>query len=201
MQFVIRFMAALCLLFVTLNSYSHDGIFFTVEGGWASPSDMPSSNEVGAFKVNSSNFPVFRASLGYMHDFTPYYGLGIEAGFADYGNYDYYAKCLMVNTQISTTEFLVTNEYHINSQYDFYVKIGGIRNTFEIISNNKKYNEEHTKIQPMVVVGGNYNITPHVAITVSYSRSFGETIHSLTDRSWVAPSINTILTGLRITSF
>jgi hypothetical protein len=189
------------LLFVSLPmvAVAHDGIYMTLQTGWAGKSGLPSKSKVGARGLDRENIPVWRASVGYLHDFVPSFGVGFEAARGIYGKYVYhFANIRSATIRNATTEFLVVAELHQRA-LDYIGKLGGIRNTTNI--HYVEGNSNETRIQPEVAFGLAYTFVPHFAVTGQYAHAFGEKLGTLAKPGWKSPSLNELLLGLRVTFY
>lgn len=180
-------------------AYAQNGIYMTVDSGWAGKSGLPSKSKVGAHRLDRKDIPVWRAGVGYLHDFVPWFGLGFEAARGVYGKYVYHFNNIHAATiRNTTTEFLVVAEFHQKS-LDYIAKVGGVRNTTNIHYVSGNNNE--TRIQPELALGMAYTFMPHVAITGQYARTFGEKLGTLAKPGWKSPGLNQLLLGLRVTFY
>lgn len=193
-----RIPGALLLLLPTL-ALAQNGIYTSLESGWAGKSGLPSQSAVGASQVHRDDAPVARLAIGYVHDFFPKFGAGLEAGRGWYGHYTYrFSTTPSGSIRSSTTEFLAVAVLH-QAAWDYLVKTGGIRNTSKI--RYYQGNRDSTRIQPEVALGLAYTFRPHFAVMGEYAHSFGSSIHSLAKPNWASPSLNELLLGLRVTFY
>lgn len=201
MKKIILYTATLVLAVWQTEAPATSGIYTTVESGWANQADLPSKDKIHARSTKADNFPIARLGVGYIHDFSfnPKFGIGFEAGTGYYGKNTYhFADGSKVNIKTTTIDFLFVAIAHLN-QFDVFGKIGGNRNTTTGIKISADSNDDESTIQPEVVVGMNYNFTPHIAATVSYMHTFGKQITDFSDNGWACPGLNAVLAGIRFT--
>ena len=60
--------------------FAVSGIYIDAQTGWSDLLNMPSPGEVGAVSVKKQHVPSYRVSIGYLHDFNRYIGVGFEVG-------------------------------------------------------------------------------------------------------------------------
>lgn len=188
------------LLLWQTSAYSQTGIFVNLEGGWVKKQGLPSTSEANAIKCKQHDFPAARLGVGYLHDFNSFIGAGLEAGHGIYNKYTYHlANGNKLDAESSVTDFMGILMFHIK-KVDIFGTFGGNRHTLDVtkVAGAKGKRD----IQPEMMLGANYTIMPHFAVTLNYLHTFrhkGATIKN--DNTWVAPSLNAIMAGIWITFF
>ena len=184
-------------LMFTTAVFARDGIFFNLSAGGSYLSGMPTAAEAGAKSLSEQNYPAWQASLGYIHDLYPSFGIGVEAGYGSYSRYRYNFKAGRLNTTSYVLRFMFDMAAHIKKT-DIFLKIGGVRNS---LSYTGLQNDEETKIQPITELAVAYYLSPHYAIQLTGEHVFGEKITRLIPAPYSAPSITAVLLGLHIKFF
>lgn len=198
MHLIRKIFCFICLL-CPLLAQAQNGIYTTLETGWAWKNSLPSQQESGAQSVDQKNIPAWRMAIGYLHDISSKFGVGFEAARGIYGQYTYrYSNQPSDVAKNSTTEFFIVTELHRNT-WDYFVKLGGIRNTTVITNHISDSNI--TRIQPEAAIGTAYTFLPHWAVTGEYAHSFGNHISNLLTPGWKSPSLDELLVGIRITFY
>lgn len=177
---------------------AQNGIYLGLEGGISSFSGLPSASNSAALSLDQSYFPnSIRASLGYNHDLFPRFGLGFEAGAGWYGQATYqYLNGLNSTITVNTIEFLGVGTVHVCPKFDLLIKIGG--NRFDSVVQGVNASPTNTNISFQAGIGGAYNFTKHLALTVNYTHVLGKPIRHLSTIGWAQmPSVNEGLIGLR----
>lgn len=203
-KFFLKIALGLSLNWVILQAQAVNGIYLWGEGGYAQQTNLPSSDAVMAQNFHADLPLGLRASVGYNHDFTHYFGLGLEVGTAYYGHGIYqFAQQDDVGISTTTVEFLTALNFHYH-QWDFYSKLGGIRITPSLSGETSA--EPDTIIDGEVIVGTAYNFSGpylnHFALTLNYItilQNFNDDndIHD-PNHTWTASTTaNAVLLGLR----
>jgi OOP family OmpA-OmpF porin len=192
-------LTALSVFCYSTFAHAYNGIYFTGEGGIATQSGLPSAESVGAESVTTSYRPnAVRLGVGYNHDLTRYFGLGINVGLGWYGKttYDYYDD---TSNDVSSRglEFLAVGTFHVTRCWDLFAKVGGVRQTMIVTGVNAP--SRQTQIRSEAAIGAAYNFTPHFAATITYARLIGQNVDSIANLDNQGPSVNEGLIGLRYT--
>lgn len=181
-----------------ITAFASTGIYANVESGWAKQAGLPIALAVGANNLQRKNLPVVRASVGYLHDFNERLGIGFEVARGSYGKTIYHlTNGTKIDVKTAITDFLLVTVIHFK-RIDLLGKIGGNRNTTSIDRSNG-VSDEQCRIQPVLMAGLSYNFTSHIAATISYMHSFGNSISNFSSSEWKSPGIDAVLGGLRIT--
>lgn len=179
------------------TAYAKDGIYVTLDTGFATQNGLPDSNQTQADSVENRWLPpAIRAAIGYNHDITPQFGVGFEAGPGYYGKTVYQFDSGSNTVTESTLEFLAVASWHVQ-RYDWIAKLGGLRITPNISGNNAP--ESDTQIRLEAALGAAYNITPHIAATLTFAHVLGDNISSFDEIGAKTPSLNEALVGMRYT--
>ncbi len=174
-----------------------DGIYITLEGGHSSLPGLPSTTAVNASSIQIKSLSALRGGIGYIHDFSHWFGLGFEAGIGKYGRITYYFSAGDIKATTTTTEFMVPFIFHLVPKCDFLLRIGGIRQTLDL--QNSTTTRSNTRIHPELIASLTYNFSAHFAAIGSYLRMFGQQLTNLTGAAWATPGANAIMFGLRAT--
>jgi len=189
------------LLFIPVLTFAQTGIYFNLAGGWSQQYGLPSLTQINANNSKQNNFPVVRAGIGYLHDFNPSFGLGFEIGQGIYSKTVYhFSGGAKLTARSSISDFLGVLAWHVK-KIDLLGKFGGNRHTNSV---PKIFNARtQTDIQPEFILGMNYIITPHFALSLSYLHAFRHNKPAIIpyNNRWTAPSLNALLAGLTITFF
>jgi len=188
----------LCTLNLT-TAQAKNGIYLLLEGGVATQDGLPKKEDVNATDVKINYAPnAIRAGAGYNHDLFPFFGIGFETGVAQYGKTSYtYADGSTTDVTSRTLEFLAVGTFHLNKQFDLFTKVGGLRLTPN--ASGKDAPEKNAKICTEAAIGGAYNFTPNLAVTLTYSHVFGSQLKTIAELDGKAPSLNEALLGIRYT--
>lgn len=183
------------LIGTAMSVEARNGIYATLETGWAQQSGLPSAAQAGASNVGSHTFPsAYRAGVGYNHDIWDCFGIGLDIGAGSFGKETYVYTSNQTNVTSSTLEFLAFGQYHF-TKIDVIGKLGGIRQTVHISGQDSQ--PDQTQIRTQAVLGAAYNINEHVAVTADYTHVFGQSINSFSETQNQAPSLNEVMAGLR----
>lgn len=190
--------AALLALYAA-NAAAYNGIYLTGEGGIAAQTGLPSAFKVGADSVTTSYSPnALRFGVGYNHDLTCRFGIGMNIGLGWYGNTIYdYPNDTNNHVKSKALEFLAVGTYHMTQRVDIFAKVGGVRQTMLVTGFNAP--GEETQIRSEAAIGTAYNFTPHLAATLTYAHLFGEQVDSINNLNNEGPSINEGMLGIRYT--
>lgn len=203
---IIRIILGVYFALFMLQAQAVSGIYLWGEGGWAEQTNLPAADAVMAQRFHTDLPLGLRASVGYNHDFNPYFGLGLEVGTAYYGHGVYeFSQQGDVGISTSTVEFLSALNFHFH-QWDFYSKLGGLRITPSL--SGEPSAEPSTIIDGEVIVGAAYNFCgpsylSHFALTLNYItilQNFKDdnNIHDSENPAWSASTTaNALLFGLR----
>jgi|JI102314A1RNA_FD_contig_101_223308_length_3070_multi_4_in_0_out_0_4 hypothetical protein len=188
----------LLFLFAITSIYAKNGIYLTLDGGYANQSGLPSPATAGASSLENSNSPnAIRAGVGYNHDINRFWGIGVDIGVGQYGDATYnYPDGTDTKVVSSTVEFLGVGMFHLQKT-DILLKLGGLRLTPEVTGQNAP--AEDTQIRFEAALGAAYNFTPHFAATATYAHVFGGQVNTISDLGLQTPSLNEGLIGLRYT--
>ena len=183
------------LVLPCVTAQANSGVYGTLEAGLGTQQGLPSQAEANAVYYNNSS-PGLRASLGYNHDFSKYWGLGAEAALGRYGDTNYtYADGTSNQIKSSTSEYLGVVMLHLQP-VDIFVKAGETRQRMSAYGVNTP--PTGSGVHPELALGTAYNITKHFAATVTYAHVFGEQVESISDLGGTLPGLNELLFGLRI---
>lgn len=189
------------LLFVPLVSFAQTGIYFNLAGGWAAQHGLPSLADISASNSTQDNFPVGRASIGYLHDFNSSFGFGFEMGQGFYSKATYhFTSGAKLSARSSISDFLGAIVWHLK-KIDLFGKFGGNRHTINITEIFNAGNQ--TDIQPEVMLGMNYIIKPHFALSLSYLHGFRHHTPAIVsyNNRWTPPGIDAFLAGFTVMFF
>jgi len=187
------------LALILASAHAENGIYLSIEGGIAAQDGLPTQGDVGAVDMQTSYaINAIRASVGYNHDLFSFFGFGLETGVGQYGKTTYtYGNGLTTEVTARTLEFLAVGTFHINKQFDLLTKIGGLRLT--PIASGVNAPGNNAKICTEAALGVAYNISPHLAATLTYSHVFGSQLDTIGELSGKAPSVNEGMLGIRYT--
>lgn len=185
------------LLITTLSVQAKDGIFVVGETGWGYLYGLPGHELPGVRKISDTFFPsAYRASVGYIHDFFPFFGFGLEVGFGRYGRRTYcFVGSKNAYVSITTVEYLLNFLFHIK-KIDLFAKVGVGRENLYVLKEDRL---AVLRVRAQLFFGVNYNFTHHVALTLSYGHIHGCEVHSLNVTERHVPYLNTVLLGVRFT--
>lgn len=195
--------------FFVVKAQAVSGIYVSLDGGWAHQTGLPSVELVNATSMSQSQEPnAYRGGIGYNHDFTRYFGMGVEVGAGRFGQATYqFADTEEMTIASDTMEFLASFLFHIR-QFDLFTKVGGTRLTPSISGADAAVGG--TIINPSFIFGGAYNLqaTPacpllrHFAVTLSYETILKSDEHDIKEPNglWgVSTAFDAVLLGIRYT--
>jgi OOP family OmpA-OmpF porin len=191
-----KLFTTLFILFFTITAFAKTGIYVNAATGWSNQPNFPTASEANAYKTKVEYFPIIRVGVGYMHYFNSTFGLGFELGQGYYGKTTYYFNNGgKFSARSRLLDFLAVFAMSFN-KFDLHAKLGGNRHTITTA--------KYADIQPELIAGAAYNFNNHFAIILDYLHSFQQRnneddISSKDD--FVAPGLNAILAGIRITFF
>lgn len=178
------------------TTQAQNGIYLTLDGGFANQSGLPTESAVNAISLDTSHAPnALRLGLGYNHDFNTLFGIGLDIGGGQYGKATYnYANGTNTSITSRTLEFLATGTFHLQ-KFDLTGKVGGLRLTPKVTGENAP--SENTQIRFEGAITGAYNFTPHLAVTLTYAHVFGSQIDSISDLGKQTPGLDEGLLGIK----
>jgi hypothetical protein len=190
------------LLFVPIIGLAETGVYMNLAGGWSTHHGLPTTAEINATSSSQQdNFPIGRFGIGYLHDFNPSFGIGFEIGQGFYNKTVYhFSNGAKLTARSSIADFLGVLVWHLK-KIDLLGKFGGNRHTINVT--NIFNARDQTDIQPEMMLGANYIITPHFALSLIYLHAFRQhkpAIMSYNHR-WTPPSLDALLAGFTITFF
>jgi len=190
-------LVALAWLLLATSANATDGVFITLETGWANQPGLPTAAMVGAQRRSQPGFPsAYRGAIGYNHDFLRWLGFGIETGFGYYGGTVYHFANGQVKIAAKTVEFLTRTMFHICHKYDAFITIGGIRHTSEITGLISA--KGRMRIEPEIGIGGIYNCSRHIGFLLSYNHIVGRKLSFINGSELRQPGLNEVLAGIQI---
>ncbi len=205
---------------------------------WATPyfggEALYAWNGINGYNINgnppsvSKNGWGGRLSVGINHPYTEKVSLNAEVGGGYYGNTrsNVAASGIFGNYNITGYDFLFGGSYHFQS-FDLFGDIGFMAQTLFAsmlrdqakqfvgggITGRIRQHASATEVLPEIKVGGLYNVTDNVALTLAYTYVFGSTVSGELNTSSATappsfftaygastarnPSLSTILFGLR----
>ena len=197
-----NFLVFVCV-FVCLGNEAHaqNGAFLSAATGFALPTTIPSSQEVGADTIKHYYGPVLRIGFGGNHDFIRFneqLGLGAEVAAGWYGNVKFSPLASQVKeATFSTLEFLPILTWHLKT-VDLFTKLGGVRDSVNYTFNDERGSQSHTFNRLEGGVGCDYQIYDHVMATGEYLHIFG---NGNDDFIAKAPTLNLFLVGVKAMFF
>ncbi len=194
-----RYFLFFILFCISINAYATDGIYCALDGGIATQTNLPSKNQANAVDVTTQLSPsAVRVGVGYNHDLNALLGIALEAGLGWYGKTTYqYADNSESKIRSETSEFLLAGTYHLNKQYDLFIKAGGIRIT-PIISGIGA-SHKGASIAFESALGSAYIINPYIAIALTYAYILGRDSKTIEEIRNKPPGLNELLLGIRYT--
>lgn len=199
MKKILFLSTSLLLLFFAFNAEARNGIYLTVESGYAKQTNLPSAQSAGALRrENTASFPsAYRASVGYNHDLNCLLGIGLNIGAGRYGRETYYFPGGNTTLYTRTIEFLGVVTLHLR-RVDIFGKAGGIRET--VITSGVLAQDSQTDSRPEAAIGAAYNLNPHFAVTGTYAyvNGLSKNYNRLT-QTHQDPNLQEVLFGLRYT--
>lgn len=191
-----KILLCLACLIAPVLSEAVSALYLEGDLGYATQNGLPDALQAAATSLDEHNFG-YRGAIGYNHDFSNLFGLGLEAGLGKYGDAQYnYANAITTTVKSANSEFLLVSTFHF-SPVDIFLKVGEVRQRMEVTGFNAP--ATGSQIQPEAAIGGAYNFSRHIAATLTYAHVFGDQVAAISDLGGVAPSLNEVLFGLRFT--
>lgn len=183
-----------CLTLLPISTYAQHGIYVTLGGGIAKQSGLPNALDVGALHAHSSLLSAYRFGLGYNHDISLQWGIGLDMAYAHYGNETYHYAYTKTHVYSRSLEFLAMTQIHLEA-WDLLVKLGGIRHTVRVTGHDAQAMQ--TQIDGEIAMGLAYNMNAHFGFIIDLAHIFGQEIEAFDSLRNKTPSLNTFLIGLR----
>lgn len=191
------FMATLFCMVAT-RTPAQNGIYLTLQSGWANQPTLAKPAMVGALRKEAPDFPAaYRGAIGYNHDFWHWLGFGFEVGYGCYGGTVFVFPTGTVKVTAYTAEFLTKTLWHISKHWDAMLTLGGVRHTTDITGLITATGG--MRIQPEAGLGTIYIINRHLGVVIAYNHTFGKQLTRLNGTEFKRSSLNEFLAGLRIT--
>lgn len=188
--------SVLLLTFFSVSAQAKNGIYITLESGWAQQTDLPDISNSGANRITGDSLPsAFRGGIGYNHDITRWLGVGMDVGIGRYGHETYFYNTDQTDVRTRTLEFLGLIQFHLR-KWDLFFKGGGIRETVFIKGHDAQ--DKQTQSRPEFGLGLAYNFTPHLAAILDYDHIIGTGIPDFPSALNKTPSLNELMLGIRV---
>jgi hypothetical protein len=193
-----KILPLILLSIVAMNAEARNGIYFTLDGGVATQSGLPSAADVGALSRDTTLFPsAIRAGVGYNHDLYDCFGFGLDIGMGRFGKKTYEFTNGSTQVYNETLEFLLQSQFHLK-QWDLIGKVGGIRETQYVTGLNAL--DQETQIHPQAVLALGYNFNCHIAMIGSYTHVFSSQVSkNFQEMNNKTPALNEYMLGVRYT--
>lgn len=176
--------------FATQNN--NQSLYFAAESGWSSMA----SGHVSPYRFLYKKSFGYRAAMGYLFPLNATFSLGPEVAYGYYGLISYVNSTGIVVHYESTGWSVLANLKHaLTNHIDLYLK-GGFTEIFQQYEtfgpNVTKGGFYQRKFCPSIIAAGAYNLTQHIALSLSYTHIFANSAPLTSKSQFTFTNVNEI---------
>lgn len=151
---------------------NNQSLYFAAESGWSNMA----SGHVSPYRFLYKKSFGYRAAMGYLFPLNTAFSLGPEIAYGYYGLISYQnTSGIVVHYESTGWSALASLKHALTNCIDLYLK-GGVTEVFQQYEafgpNVTKGGFYQRKFCPSIIAAGSYNLTPHTALSLSYTHIF-----------------------------